>query len=1013
MARFAWVCILSSFVSLARAETPAVRQSARRVPVAANVDVLVIGGSTGAVQAALSAAEAGASVFLVAPHPYLGDDMTATLQLWLEPGEVPQSDLAKKLYDDPAAKAAKQADARTMPRPLHVKKALDDALLGAGIPFLFSCYPTEVVRDHHGGVCGVVIANRAGRQAILAKTIIDASQRATVARLVGAEFTPFPGGPQTVRYVVVGGAPRADAALAYREISPPFTAVAPKRGKSAKSAKSAKTHRVYEYTLRLPIDHDDHQTWAAAEVKARATTYHPEQQFTSDAFSFVPPNHIHGLVGGAEAGREDQSPPLEAFRVQVAENVYVLSGYADVSREAAARLARPIGLMDLGRRVGAAAAELAAAKARPTIDAVLIPDVTSARPVIAGDVSEPLQGIRPSRPWPTIDQRAGSLPVLDQYDVVVVGGGTSGAPAGIAAARRGAKTLVVEYQHALGGVGTVGAISRYYFGNIVGFSKTVAGGRAWVIEQKKEWWREQLERSGGEVWLGTIACGAVVDDHRVGGVVVATPFGRGVVLAKVVIDATGNADVAAAAGVPCDYVDQHEFAMQGTGLGSRELGGSYENTDFTWSDETDLMDIWRIYVHAKNKYPEAFDQQKLIGTRERRRVVGDFAIRVTDQLNGRTYPDSIVHASSDFDTHGYTVDPCLLVENPARRKVYSYVPYRCLLPKGFDGLLVAGLGMSVHRDAMPLVRMQPDMQNQGYAAGTAAAMAVKQSVEPRAIDVKGLQKHLVDIGNLPKSVLTDRDSYPISDERLAEAVGAFAEREDGQGASVLFSDTARAAPLVRRAFEAAEDGEAKLRLGTLLCILDDSRGLDVVMQSVAEAGEWDKGWNFMGMGQYGRPMSPLDVRIVALGMAGDRRAVPVILDKVRLLTAEHDFSHFRAVGLALEALRDPRAAEPLADVLRKPGIIGHAQTSIGRVAQLDPTREVSHGAVVSRRVSLRELALARALFRCGDHEGLGKSILEEYVSDLRGHLARHAAAVLAEEGKVGPAFGHGKAAGEP
>ncbi|HBO42529.1 MAG TPA: hypothetical protein DD670_01055 [Planctomycetaceae bacterium] len=228
----------------------------------------------------------------------------------------------------------------------------------------------------------------------------------------------------------------------------------------------------------------------------------------------------------------------------------------------------------------------------------------------------------------------------------------------------------------------------------------------------------------------------------------------------------------------------------------------------------------------------------------------------------------------------------------------------------------------------------------------------------------------------------------------------------------MFSDTKRAVPLVRRAFEAAEDGEAKLRLGTLLCILGDARGLDIVMQSVAEAGEWDKGWNFMAMGQYGQPMSPLDVRIAALGMAGDHRAVPAILDKVQLLTAEHDFSHYRAVGLALEALGDPRAAASLAEALRKPGIMGYAQTSIERVAQLDPTREVSVGAVVSRRVSLRELALARALYRCGDHKGLGKLILGEYANDLRGHLARHAAAVLAEEGEVGPAFSHGRRAGE-
>ena len=78
------------------------------------------------------------------------------------------------------------------------------------------------------------------------------------------------------------------------------------------------------------------------------------------------------------------------------------------------------------------------------------------------------------------------MPVLGRYDVVVIGGGTAGAPAGIGAARRGAKTLVVEYLHGLGGVGTTGAISKYYHGNRVGFTTEVAGGASWVIEQRQE-----------------------------------------------------------------------------------------------------------------------------------------------------------------------------------------------------------------------------------------------------------------------------------------------------------------------------------------------------------------------------------------------------------------------------------------------------------------------------------------------------------------------------------------------
>ncbi|NQT36543.1 MAG: FAD-dependent oxidoreductase, partial [Planctomycetes bacterium] len=77
-----------------------VNESARRLPVAYEVDVVVLGGGTGAVAAAVAAAEQGAKVFLAAPRPYLGDDMTATLRLWLEEGEQPVSPLARQIFAD-------------------------------------------------------------------------------------------------------------------------------------------------------------------------------------------------------------------------------------------------------------------------------------------------------------------------------------------------------------------------------------------------------------------------------------------------------------------------------------------------------------------------------------------------------------------------------------------------------------------------------------------------------------------------------------------------------------------------------------------------------------------------------------------------------------------------------------------------------------------------------------------------------------------------------------------------
>ena len=148
------------------------------------------------------------------------------------------------------------------------------------------------------------------------------------------------------------------------------------------------------------------------------------------------------------------------------------------------------------------------------------------------------------------------------------------------------------------------------------------------------------------------------------------------------------------------------------------------------------------------------------------------------------------------------------------------------------------------------------------------------------------------------------------------------------------------------------------------------------------------------MGQFGMCMSELDSLIIALGRTGDIKALDPILEKVEQIDIRSEFSHNRAVAMALECLRHPDAAKPLARLLRKPGIQGHAFTDIKDARQRTPDNPVD---TQTRNNSLRELILARALYRCGDYEGLGEKILNDYARDLRAHYARHAGAVLKEK----------------
>ena len=976
----------------------AVHQSTRQIPIAYEVDVVVVGGSTGAVSAAVSAAERGAQVFLAAPHPYLGEDMTATLRLWLG-DQQPCDPLATALYDDPASPDGH------MPRPLHIKKTLEQALLDAGVKFLFSCYVSDVLLDDQQTPAGVVMANRAGRQAVVAKTIIDATERGVVARLAGAAFRPFPAGSQTFHRVVIGGEPVELPGGTVREIQPSF-------------GTQARPFRVFEYTLQLEMPDDSFRSFAAADQKARSLTYHPDQQITADRLFQVPADAMHGRTSLEGDDLPVEAIPMDAFRPQSINRLYVLGGAADVSRQVAERLVHPVQAIGAGQRIGVAAAAEAASIRE--LAGVTVRAGHGVAQLVEGEVREALVGVRPFQQLPTLVQSDGPLDVWGRYDVVVVGGGTGGAPAGIAAAREGARVLVIEFQRMLGGVGTAGQISSYYHGHRVGFTATVPGSPSWSPEGKSQWWRQTLLDAGGDVWFGAIGCGAVVRNDRVVGVVVATPEGRGAVLADVVIDATSNSDIAAPAGAKTDYTGSGEFAVMGAGTTFRRLGGRGTNPSFTLVDDTDLADHWHVLVWSKRKYPQAFDQATLVNTRERRRIVGDFTMTVLDQIIGRTYPDTISQADSDFDTHGFTIEPYLMLATPPRAQNYLVnIPYRCLLPKGLEGLLATGLGISMHRDAIPLVRMQACIQNQGYAAGLAAAMASREGLPLREIDIRALQRQLVEIGNLPEQVLEHQDSLPMSreqvqaavrdypplaspsaggDRRFEEIAARFADappQENFRAAAVIFQHPEIALPLLREAY-ASSDDQTQLAYAQMLAMLGDDTGADRLFQQLQNTESWDIGWRYASMSNFGTAYSPLNTVILALGRIGHQAAVPAILEKVALLDADSDFSHHRSVALALEQLGDRSAAVALADLLAKPGMTGYVHDSLEAVLHhAEPEQHDLH-AVHTRNESIRELLLARALYRLGDREGLGEKILSAYTKDLRGHLARHANAVLAE-----------------
>ncbi len=947
-------------------------KSTLQLPVWREVDVLVVGASAGAVAAALEIRARGRTALAVSDLSYFGEESAGTLNLW--PSGLDRTDaLVGAMFPGAAAEPS---------RPAAVKRALESALVRASVPFLYLARPVALLRNEAGGLIGAIIAARTSLFVVRCTAIVDATRHGGIARLEGVALKPRPDLPGTLSWTVFSrGAPegwegRAEAlGLAFPQ----------------GLAEGETTVDAYRLRLDRAACGNDPVTW---EHRVRASLVAANVRVTADVVVDVPAG-----MCAASTSLSDDPAALGDPAFAAAPGLFLLNGLLPLTSHGVGALERSDALVALGRRVGvlaAASARSGQAKARGPVQALTGGDV-------GGDFRFAPAFLRQDDGLLDISPLA--FPRLGRCDVVVAGGGTGGAPAGIAAARAGVSTVVLEVQHGLGGVGTTGLIAAYWYGNRVGFTAEldaevrriepadwIRNGDMWRPEVKAGVYHRWLRDAGGAAWLGSYTCGVRLSGRQVDGVLVSTPFGCGLLETGCVVDATGNADIAAAAGAPCRVMGADHLATQGTGLSPRvrpDLRCS-SNSDWTFVDETDPEGITAAFVQARAKFTEAFDTSLMVNSRERRQIVGELEVSPLDILAHRTFPDTVVVASSNFDTHGFIVHSVFMVSEPSGdySSLQAEVPFRCMLPQGIDGVVVTGLGMSAHRDALPVLRMQADVQNQGYAAGVAAAWSSKGSRRLRDVDIRKLQHRLVEVGILTSEVVGRGDSFPLSDQSIKDAAGG--SLRSPLQAAICFANPEKSRPLLRRRLEQGADAEGRVDAALILGLMGFLEAAPVLAEAVSGCA-WDDGWNFTGMGQNGPSMSRLDALVLALARTSDALAIAPIEKKIRDLDEHSAFSHCRFVAIAVALLRDPRLTRALAALARRPGIRGHALCALGDMmaqANNDPVE------TAARNVSLRELYLARGLHLAGDDEGLGRSMLEAYTHDLRGHYARFARAVL-------------------
>ncbi|MGI6610562.1 MAG: FAD-dependent oxidoreductase [Limnochordia bacterium] len=935
-------------------------------------DVLVCGATSGAVAAALAAKKQGVSVMVVSDRSYFGEETAGAMRLWQHGRS-----------DDPLYRGIfGEGGPVQPPTPGHVKRILDTALLRAEIPFLFESRPVFLLRDEDGQVAGVVLASRTALYGVRCRAAVDASRTGVLTRVAGLPLRRVKV-PAVRELVVVGATPPEGSPFTWQEAESPFSVTS-----------DDKTRLFPAYRLRLPLSQarDSLTLQLSADHGDRARAHYPGILYSADTFTDALDERL-----GVEADlRNDLHLLADHELVHLNGRLIVANALLPLSASGASCLDDLAGQLALGHRAGLLASEYAAGL--PVVEGPLACHAGAQGRTDGLRFAERLR--RPREGTEAEQVGIHGVPVFDACDVLVAGGGTAGAPAGIGAARSGARTVVLERLHGLGGVGTLGLITHYWYGNRVGFTAEMDAGveacakeaperpGRWNPEEKMGWYLRALRDAGASAWLGSFAFGAEMDGSQVTGVLVSTPYGTGMVRAGAVVDATGNADVAAAAGAPCRVIDHRHVAVQGAGLSSRRPGIYYRNSDHAFIDDTDALGVTHAYVNARAKFAQEFDVAVIVGSRERRQVIGEHEISPLDLLAKRTYPDTIVIARSNFDTHGYTVHPVFMVVPPDQQALMAHVPFRCLVPQGVDRVLVTGLGVSAHRDALPVIRMQPDVQNQGYAAGLAASMAAKARSGFQNIDVRKLQKELVDEGILDAEVLRHTDSFPLAAEVVREA--AVRGPSDLFTAAIIMGYPEVSTPILLEILQRGADEKQREDAALILGLSGRVEAVASLVEMI-DSREWDEGWDYTGMGQFGRSMSRLDALIIALGKTGDPAAISTILRKIQTLDERSAFSHCRAVSVAASAFTNSGLAEALYALLQKPGMQGHAHL---RTAQVIADVNDSPVETEARNQSLKELVLGRGLYLCGDHEGLGRHILETYADDLRGHYARHAQAIL-------------------
>jgi 2-polyprenyl-6-methoxyphenol hydroxylase-like FAD-dependent oxidoreductase len=378
------------------------------------------------------------------------------------------------------------------------------------------------------------------------------------------------------------------------------------------------------------------------------------------------------------------------------------------------------------------------------------------------------------------------------YDVLVAGGGVAGIAAALSAARSGSRVALVEKTVTTGGLATIGNVLIYLplsdsrgrqvtFGlaeELLHASLKYGPGDVpadWCDPNTSSRYRatfspasfvlaldELLMEAGVEIWFDSLICAPVLSGDRVTGVEVENKSGRGLLTARCLIDATGDADIAFRAGAPCAEQDNSlsiwalgasleaagKAVAKGDGTpllhkvilgGDNDGRGHPEEVRKYWG--TDGKEVSEYALESRRLLRDHYRQKQAeLGPDGRKQIfpltlptMNDF--RTTRRIEGQ---------GNLTDGQMYThFDDCvgLVADWRGGRDVWE-VPYGTLLPRKVKGLLAAGRCIAAAGQAWEVMRVIQAAVLTGEVCGLSAAEAVRLDTTPDALEVGDLQEQL-------------------------------------------------------------------------------------------------------------------------------------------------------------------------------------------------------------------------------------------------------------------------------